>query len=165
MSIDERVASAVEKTGAIVAAVASVAAVWVIWNYPLFWLVPLAVGAVAVYYVALLVVGFSIGWKQSSEDFVTNAAKKDLDPPQESPISGLVLAKGPLFGSYMEHEIYEWIDVQVRGQSKRFVFSHGAQVGHNGSFVLPQEEGFAFLDGSIYVGQPEFSVQEQSPAV
>jgi hypothetical protein len=169
--LDHKVLRVAETTRAIWAIVTVVTFLYLIFNQPLWYLIPFAIGAVTAYFGSLMVVGFLMGFlleksvieeglqadrikeiNQLSEDGTLPTGEKLDNLIHNAGFTfGEVVAAGEVFGRYMDVEMHEWLDLTGKdGKPVRYVYENVAQRDAKGNPFLPTDEGLALLKGILY---------------
>lgn len=172
MTVQERIAKVVAKTRALWAmsmvAASLTTAIWL----PLWWLLPLVVLGIVTYYGSLLLaalyLSFTIDREEVSaaaqEDYLQEfnqrlARGDDLFTPENQELAqkagvfaSPAVSKSPeIVGRFRDFNIYEWIEVPQRdGTVIHLKFHSVAPHDQFGNAAVPDEEGVALFEGSLY---------------
>ena len=77
---------------------------------------------------------------------------KSFDQPQAPPVQATVSPSESIIGRFMDQPIHEWVDVNINGDVRRFLFDAPAQK-KNGEYALADGDCVLY-NGLIYLAQP-----------
>lgn len=170
-SFDDKIATTVERTRAIWGLLTLLGGVFVFLNYDWWAWGAYVVFSFFTYYATLYAVSLACallwdgneiqnGLREKGRSALSAKLGSEVTDEERQKLlddAGIVEAElvgtaNPPFGRFMDQDMFDWIDLKTNNNNNttRFVYEHVAQRDVAGNVIIPDEEGFAHLNGIIY---------------
>lgn len=156
LAVGDLISQAVEQVRAVWGLFTALGGVAVLILYP-WWAIPIyALCSVGTYFGSIYLTGIYLGYllqgRSDSAKPLSIAPPGSLDEDclDASLKEGGVVAVGEIFGHYLDQPMYEWVDVMVDKETKRYVYSQVTPRDMAGNLFLPEGD-FACIGWLTYM--------------
>jgi hypothetical protein len=168
-TFDDKIGDVVERTRSIWGAVTLIGGFLVLFNCSWPWWIAYIVFSVCTYYGSLYAAGLACallwdrgeiqaGLREKGRTALSAKMGEQVSDEERQKLlddaglqeAELVDFSTPPFGRYRDQDMFDWIELKADDVTTRFLYEQVAQLDAAGKPIIPDEEGYAHLNGILY---------------